>query len=266
MGVLNATPDSFSDGGRWMDRAAAVEHALAMAREGADVVDVGGESTRPGAAAVALDEELERVVPLVAELARRAPDLALSVDTQKAEVARRALEAGACMVNDVSALRADPGMAAVAASAGAGVCLMHRAEAPALARWSREETRGYPAGVAEEVAAFLEGRVVACVRAGIPRERLWVDPGFGFGKSVADNLRLLKDLPRLRQLGLPVLAGPSRKSFLGSALGGLDVGERLPATLAACALAVWQGASVLRVHDVRPAAQAVRLAALVRAS
>lgn len=267
MGVLNVTPDSFSDGGRWLDPEAALRRAGELYEAGADLVDVGGESTRPGAPDVGLDEELARVLPVAEGLARRWPGRAWSIDTQKAEVARRAVQAGACLINDVSALTADPAMPGVAADSGAGVCLMHRLEPPAGAKWSTEETTRYgPEGVTAAVLKFLRERAQACLAAGIAPERVWVDPGLGFGKTVADNLALLKQLPRLLELGYPVLVGPSRKSFLGAVLGGLGVEERLEATLAAGSLALWQGASVLRVHDVKEASRAAKVVHAIKLS
>jgi dihydropteroate synthase len=193
-------------------------------------------------------------------LGKARPGLPLSIDTQKAELARRAVEAGACMVNDVSALTHDSAMPATVAALDTGVCLMHRLEAPAGAAWSPVEGSRYgEEGVTAAVAGFLEGRLQACARVGIAREAIWLDPGLGFGKSVADNLRLLKDLPVLSGLGRPLLLGPSRKSFVGAVLGGLPVEERLEGTLAACAVALWQGASVLRVHDVKQTVQVLRM-------
>ncbi|HTB21485.1 MAG TPA: dihydropteroate synthase [bacterium] len=260
MGILNVTPDSFSDGGRWIQSDAAVAHALDMAAAGADLIDVGGESTRPGAPGVGMEEEMARVLPVLSALGKALPGLPLSIDTQKAELARRAVEAGACLVNDVSALTHDPAMGATVAALGSGVCLMHRLEAPAGAAWSPVEGSRYgEEGVSAAVISFLKGRLEACARAGIAREAVWLDPGLGFGKSVADNLRLLKDLPLLAGLGLPVLVGPSRKSFVGAVLGGLSVEERLEGTLAACAVALWQGASVLRVHDVKETVRVLRM-------
>ena len=263
MGVLNVTPDSFSDGGLWLEPAQAVNHALLMLKDGADIIDVGGESTRPGAPAVSLREELERVLPVLEDLHRRRPDLALSIDTQKAEVARQAVAAGACLINDVSALTADPGMLAVAEACDAGVCIMHRLEAPLHASWSPNEASRYgPTGVTAEVFAWLQEHVTGLRSAGIADERLWVDPGLGFGKSVGDNLRLLRELADLKALGRPVLVGPSRKSFIGSVLGTPAVTERLEGTLAACAVALMNGAAILRVHDVK---EAVRVAKVVHA-
>jgi len=263
MGVLNVTPDSFSDGGRFLDPALALQHARELMEAGADLVDLGGESTRPGAPAVGMAEELRRILPVAEGLRRELPQLPWSIDTQKSEVARQALEAGACLLNDVSALQADPDILKVAAASKAGVCLMHRLEPPARARWSPDEQTHYgPEGVMAAVLVFLEARAKACLQAGIPAERIWVDPGLGFGKTVADNLCLLRKLPQMLELGYPILVGPSRKSFLGAVLDGLPVEQRLEATLAAGSLALWQGASVLRVHDVK---EAVRAAKVVQA-
>ncbi len=267
MGVLNVTPDSFSDGGRWLDPRAALRHAAELYEAGADLVDVGGESTRPGAPSVSLEEELARVIPVAEGLARELPGKPWSIDTQKAAVARRAVAAGACLINDVSALQADPAMLEAAAVSGAAVCLMHRLDPPAGAKWSTEEGSRYgQEGVVAAVMRFLKERADACLAAGIPAERIWVDPGLGFGKTVQDNLTLLKKLPQLIELGYPILVGPSRKSFLGAVLGGLSVEERLEATLAAGSLALWQGAGILRVHDVREASRAATVVQAIKAS
>jgi dihydropteroate synthase len=260
MGILNVTPDSFSDGGRWLDPGKALDHAAELFEAGADLVDVGGESTRPGAPSISLDEELARILPVAEGLTKRLPGKAWSIDTQKADVARRAVAAGACLINDVSALRADPAMLSSAAASGAGVCLMHRLEAPAGAKWSPDEDTHYGAeGVTRAVTAFLSQRLKACAEAGISVERVWLDPGLGFGKTVSDNLALLRHLRSLTDLGCPVLVGPSRKSFIGAVLGGLPVEERLEGTLAACAAALLHGARILRVHDVKEAVRAAKL-------
>lgn len=241
LGVVNVTPDSFSDGGRLYDTQAAISHALKLSEQGADILDVGGESTRPGATAVPVDEEIGRVVPVIEALAREG--CLVSVDTNKPEVMRAALAAGAVMVNDVAALRAPGAMEAVAAS-GAAVCLMHMQGDPQ----SMQQSPRY-ADVVNEVKQFLRARVQACEAAGIARERLVIDPGFGFGKTLQHNLALLKHLGSLAELGLPILAGLSRKSMLGT-LTGRVVDEREFAGVAAHLMAVAQGARLVRVHNV----------------
>jgi dihydropteroate synthase len=241
-GVLNVTPDSFSDGGRFLGPDRAVEHGLRLAAEGADLIDVGGESTRPGARPTTVAEELERVVPVVAALARRV-SVPLSIDTSRPEVMRAAVAAGAGMVNDVRALRR-PGALAAAGDLGVPVCLMHMQGAPG----SMQRAPRY-ADVVAEVRGFLAERLRACRRAGIPEEHLVVDPGFGFGKTLAHNLALLAGLRDLQPLGVPVLVGLSRKSMVGE-LTGRGVEDRLPGSLAAAVVAAQRGASVLRVHDV----------------
>lgn len=241
MGIVNTTPDSFSDGGRWVDAQVAIQHALKLQEDGADILDVGGESTRPGAAAVPFDEEIRRVLPVIEALAGRG--CVVSVDTMKPEVMRAALDAGAAMVNDVMALRASGALEAVAAS-HAAVCLMHMQGDPKI----MQQAPCY-ADVVEDVKRFLQGRVQACEAAGIARERLVIDPGFCFGKTLQHNLALLKHLDRLAELGLPVLAGLSRKSMLGT-LTGRDVEAREFAGVAAHLAAVARGARLVRVHNV----------------
>jgi len=253
MGVLNVTPDSFSDGGLFLRPDDALRRVEEMASEGADLIDIGGESSRPGAEPVPLEEELRRVLSVVREVARRIP-LPISVDTYKAEVARRALEEGASIVNDISAIRFDPKMAEVIADHRVPVILMHMKGTP------RDMQRNpYYEDVVGEVEVFLKERREAAVRAGIPEGNIVLDPGIGFGKRVEDNLQLLKHLDRLVALGNPVLVGTSRKSFIGAVLD-LPVEERLEGTLATLVLAVAKGAKLLRVHDVRPAVRAVRMA------
>lgn len=241
MGIVNITPDSFSDGGRFGDPQAAIRHALLLWDEGADILDVGGESTRPGAEAVPAAEEIRRVLPVIEALARRG--CVVSVDTKKPEVMRAALDAGAAMVNDVMALQA-PGALDVVAASDAAVCLMHMQGNPQ----TMQQTPHY-ADVVEEVKQFLQGRAAACEAAGIARERLVIDPGFGFGKSLEHNLALLRRLDRLAEPGLPVLAGLSRKSMLGL-LTGRGVEEREFAGVAAHLAAVARGARLVRVHNV----------------
>ena len=254
MGVVNVTPDSFSDGGLFLDADAAVEHGLRLTAEGADILDIGGESTRPGADPVGEDEELRRVVPVIERLA--GGQVRLSIDTTKVPVARVALEAGASLVNDVSALRFDPGMAALVAETGAGCCLMHMLGEP---RTMQEDPR-YD-DVVSEVKAFLEERLAFAVGEGIDEARVWLDPGIGFGKTVEHNLELLRRLDEIVAIGRPVVVGTSRKSFLGKLAGGRDEAERLPGTIATNVLALERGASVFRVHDVAQNADALAVAA-----
>jgi dihydropteroate synthase len=253
MGILNLTPDSFSDGGRVRDVDHALDLALAMAGDGAGIIDVGGESTRPGAAPVSLEEELERVLPF---LRRVVPDLPIpvSVDTRNAKVARAAIDAGAAVINDVSALAHDPDMGDVVARGGAGVVLMHMRGDPA--------TMGGLASYGEapaEVAAELSSAVARAREAGIPDDAVVVDPGIGFAKDTEHSLSLLGDLRPVLALGFPVLVGPSRKRFLGSVLG-VPPSERVAGTTAACVVAYLGGARIFRVHDVRPVAQALTVA------
>ena len=255
MGILNVTPDSFSDGGRFGDLDAALRQAEMLAADGAAIIDVGGESTRPGAEAVDAACELDRVIPVI-EAVRGAVDLPVSVDTSKAAVMREAVAAGAGMINDVLALR-EPGALDAAAELGVPVCLMHMQGRPRTMQRKPEYD-----DVTAEVAAFLEGRVAACVEAGIARESLLVDPGFGFGKSHAHNVELLANLRQLQALGLPVLVGLSRKSTLGE-LTGRGVDDRLPASVAAAVIAVMRGARIVRAHDVRETVDALRIVSAV---
>jgi dihydropteroate synthase len=256
MGVLNVTPDSFSDGGLFLDPSAAVDHAQTLVAKGADVIDVGGESTRPGAAPVSAENELERVVPVIEAIAAQI-SVPISVDTSKPEVITAAVAAGAGMINDVRALRL-PGALEAAAAAGVPVCLMHMQGTPA----SMQQKPAY-ADVIEEVSAFLSERVSACVAGGIPRDRILLDPGFGFGKTMEHNLALLAGIERLCEPGLPVLVGISRKSMIGS-LTGREVRDRLAGSLAAAVLAVERGARVVRVHDPAETRDALRVAWAVR--
>jgi dihydropteroate synthase len=255
MGVVNVTPDSFSDGGLFLDADAAVEHGLRLTAEGADILDIGGESTRPGADPVGEDEELRRVVPVIERLVRSG-QARLSIDTTKAAVARAALAAGASLVNDVSALRFDPAMAGLVAETGAGCCLMHMLGEP---RTMQEDPR-YD-DVVSDVKSFLEERLAFAVAEGVDEERVWLDPGIGFGKTVEHNLELLRRLDEIVAIGRPVVVGTSRKSFLGKLAGGRAQGERLPGTIATNVLALERGASVFRVHDVAQNADALAVAA-----
>ena len=251
MGILNVTPDSFSDGGRFEGRDDALRQAQRMLADGADILDLGGESTRPGADAVSVDEEVERVVPVIEALVG-ITDKPISIDTSKAAVMRAAIAAGATMINDVRALR-EQGALAAAAELGVPVCLMHMQGQPRTMQQDPDYSN-----VVEEIAGFLEARADACTNAGIPRERIVLDPGFGFGKTVAHNVELLANLRQLQRLGLPILAGLSRKSTLGR-ITGRDVDERVPASIAAAVIAVTNGASIVRVHDVAETVDALKV-------
>ncbi|HEX6039101.1 dihydropteroate synthase [Longimicrobium sp.] len=254
MGILNVTPDSFSDGGRFHALDAAVRRARQMADEGADLLDLGGESTRPGATPVSADEEAARVVPVLRAL-RDALDLPLSVDTRKADVARAALDAGAHVVNDVSGL-ADPAMAGVVASTDAGLVLMHMRGTPD----TMQSLTDY-GDVVDDVAAELQPSLARADAAGIARDRVVLDPGIGFAKTGAQNLELIAGLGRLRaRLGRPVLLGASRKAFIGALLGGIPAAERDAGTVGACVAGLARGARIFRVHDVRGARQALDVA------
>jgi dihydropteroate synthase len=257
MGVLNVTPDSFSDGGRFLDPEAAVAHARRLVAEGADILDVGGESTRPGARPVSEEEELGRILPVL-EALRDFP-VPVSVDSRRPRVMREALGAGASMINDVEALGAPGALEAVAAS-GCAVCLMHKKGEPLTMQQDPVYT-----DVVAEVKAYLAARVAAAEAAGIARERIAVDPGFGFGKTAAHNLELLARLGELAALGVPVAAGLSRKSTLG-AITGQPVGARLAASVAAALLAAQAGATILRVHDVKETRDALAVWRAVRAA
>lgn len=258
MGVLNVTPDSFSDGGRYVDVSGAVAAALRMVVDGATIIDVGGESTRPGAEPVSADDECRRVLPVI-EALRQQTDCLVSIDTMKPEVMRAACRAGADIINDVNALRADGAMQA-AVQSGAAVCLMHMQGEPRTMQLAPRYDE-----VVDEVLAFLGERVDACAAAGIPRSRLLIDPGFGFGKRLNDNLDLLAHLPRMASLQLPILVGMSRKGMLGQ-LTGRGVDERLAAGLAAASIAVLNGALIIRSHDVAATVDAIKVAASVRAA
>ena len=285
VGILNVTPDSFSDGGKYFDPAAAVEAGCRMADEGADVIDVGGESTKPGSGYVPADEQIRRTQPVIAELAKRFqvhPETleshrrdagatrisgctvspggpAISIDTRLAAVAKAALDAGATMINDVSALRDDPALARLAADRGAGVILMHMKGTPA-------DMQHKPAycDVVGEIREFWEDRIAAAVRAGIPRERIIVDPGIGFGKTTAHNLEILGRLAELRELLVPVMVGPSRKRFIGEVLGLEQPADRLMGTMAAVAACVLAGVELVRVHDVAAARQVADVCKAIR--
>jgi dihydropteroate synthase len=253
MGIVNVTPDSFSDGGRFLDPAAAVDHALSLAAEGADLLDVGGESTRPGSEPVPADEELRRVLPVVRELAKRTP-VPISVDTSKAEVARQCLDAGAAVINDVTGLRGDPAMPAVAAASGAGVVVMHMQGTPATMQIDPQYD-----DVVREVGDYFAERLAALTAAGIAREAIALDPGVGFGKTQEHNLTLLADLKVFARLDRPICLGVSRKGFIGI-VTGRPRHERMAGSLAvACYCATENPALVLRVHDVAPTRDAALL-------
>lgn len=262
MGVLNVTPDSFSDGGSYPDAHGAVDHALRMMDEGADLVDVGGESTRPGATPVPEKEELERVLPVVSELARRG--VPVSIDSQKPGVAQRAIQEGAQVINDIGGLR-DPAMFDLAAGSPCSVCVMHMQGTP-----QTMQQRPHYDDVVAEVKAYLAGVAHGLSQEGKSADSVWLDPGIGFGKTVTHNLQLLAGLGDVVSLGHPVVVGVSRKSFIGRVLAGggepLPVEERLEGTLAAQAMAQIAGARVLRVHDVRAARRCVEMVAAIQAS
>jgi len=258
MGILNVTPDSFSDGARFQDVVAASGRALAMAEAGAAIIDVGGESTRPGSIGVSEQEELDRVIPVI-EAIRGGTDVAISIDTSKPGVMRAAVAAGATMINDVYALRA-PGALDTAAELGVAVCLMHMQGEPRTMQRDPQYR-----DVVAEIAQFLDERVRACADAGIEEGRIIVDPGFGFGKTPQHNIELLANLRQLCQCGRPVLVGISRKSTLGQ-ITGRSVDERMPASLAAAVIAVIRGAAVVRAHDVRATVDALKVVEAVLAT
>lgn len=256
MGILNVTPDSFSDGGRYISLDAALRQATQMHADGAQLIDIGAESTRPGAAAVTVQEELDRMLPVVEAVAREV-DAIISIDTSSPEVMRESAARGAGLINDVRALRR-PGALQAAAATGLPVCLMHMQGEPG----SMQEQPRY-ADIVAELDAFFDERMAACERAGIDKSRLLVDPGFGFGKSLAHNVALLDRLAHFRHWGCPVLAGLSRKSMLGALLGGAPVDQRLHASVAAAVLSVMNGAAIVRVHDVKATADALAVATAV---
>jgi dihydropteroate synthase len=259
MGILNLTPDSFSDGGQFLNPDLGLTHALSMVEEGATIIDIGGESTRPGAQPVSVDEELERVIPLIERLAQAVP-VPISIDTSKPQVMREAVAAGAGMINDIMALQ-EPGALQAAAEAAVPVCLMHMQGKPR----TMQDAPHYD-NVVEEVKAFLKQRLEAAEAAGIPRHNLIVDPGFGFGKTLAHNLSLLKHLPVLGELAAPILVGISRKSMIGTIIGDQAVNERLIGSVAAAVVAVMEGAAIIRVHDVRETVDALKVVDAVRSA
>jgi dihydropteroate synthase len=253
MGILNVTPDSFSDGGEYTDPGAAVEHALEMVQQGADIIDIGGESTRPGAEAVAEEEEIRRTIPVIREIRSRS-DVPISIDTMKSAVAAEAIAAGADIINDVSAFEADTGLPAVAAESGAGVILMHMRGTPR----TMQNDPVYEDVVAE-VCEYLEARIGLALEQGISREQIVTDPGIGFGKKLEHNLELLRCLPRLHDSCGPLLVGASRKSFIGQVTGQEEAADRLAGSLGVAAWAAANGAHILRVHDVLDTCDVCRL-------
>ncbi|MDP1593349.1 MAG: dihydropteroate synthase [Gallionella sp.] len=250
MGIVNITPDSFSDGGMHWRRDAAMAHARQLIEDGADIIDIGGESTRPGAQPVSLQEELDRVLPVIEGL--RGASVPISIDTFKPEVMKQAIAAGAHMVNDINALQDEAALSIIAAGKVA-VCLMHKQGNP-----QNMQSQPYYHDVVGEVGDFLRARILAAEAAGIARQRIVIDPGFGFGKTLRHNLVLLRELKQLAALGVPLLAGLSRKSMLG-ALTGQEAGQRMPASVAAALIAVQRGANIVRVHDVRATVDALKI-------
>jgi dihydropteroate synthase len=255
MGIINVTPDSFSDGGLFLDPRAAVDHGLELQAAGASILDVGGESTRPGADPVSADEELRRVIPVIEGLVAADTGVKVSIDSSKAEVVERALQAGATLVNDVAAMQLAPEIAELTAAADAELCLMHMVGSPR----TMQDDPHYDDVVAE-VKRFLEERMAFAIAHGVSEERIILDPGFGFGKTVAHNLALLQRLAELVELGRPVMVGTSRKSFIGN-LTGREIAGRTPGTLATNVIAYERGARLFRVHDVGPTLDALKVTA-----
>jgi dihydropteroate synthase len=258
MGIVNVTPDSFSDGGRLADEAALLDHVAGMVADGADIIDIGGESTRPFAPPVSLAEELDRVLPAIAAIRAR-HDIPISIDTTKAEVARQAMAAGADLINDVSGLRHDPQMVDVARTHEAPVIIMHMQGTP-----RDMQINPVYGDVAEDIMAALRQRISWAESRGLARDRIIIDPGLGFGKTVSHNLTILRELPRFAALGCPVLIGHSRKSFIGTVLGLADPQQRDEASAVISALCAWNGAAILRVHDVARTVQAVKITMAIR--
>jgi dihydropteroate synthase len=256
MGILNVTPDSFSDGGNFSQLDLAVQHALTLIEEGADIVDIGGESTRPNANPVSLQQELDRVIPVIEALVANQINTPISIDTYKPEVMRAAVAAGASIINDVRALQEDGALAA-ASGTDVGVCLMHMRGNP-----QTMQDNPHYVDVVKEVSDFLLARIAVCEQAGIAKNRLIIDPGFGFGKTRVHNITLIQKLNDLTQLGYPVLAGLSRKSVLGQVTGG-DIDARLHASVAAAVISVMKGAKIVRVHDVKATIEALKVATAI---
>ncbi len=260
MGIVNVTPDSFSDGGRFATSQEAAEEGMRLVEAGADILDVGGESTRPGSDPVPLEEELKRVLPVIRELVKKVT-VPLSIDTTKAAVAREAITVGAEIINDVSSMRFDSDMPSVAADTGAGLVLMHMRGMPK----SMQTGSLVYQSLIDDILAFLQERLQYAQSFGIERERTMIDPGIGFGKTAEDNMRILKHLERFRELGRPIVAGVSRKAFIGKVTGG-EPGDRLEGTAAAVAVSIMNGASVVRVHDVAAMKKVVAMADAIRGS
>jgi dihydropteroate synthase len=257
MGILNRTPDSFSDGGRFMDENSALTQIRRMAREGADIIDVGGESARPGSLSVSLQEELDRTIPIVAKASREL-EIPISIDTSKHEVALEAIRAGASMVNDITGLKRDPHMARALSDSDVAVCVMHMKGTPR----NMQDNPVYE-DLMGEILAGLQESIAIALKAGISSEKIIIDPGIGFGKTVEHNLAIIQRLKELTVLHKPILIGTSRKSFIGNVLGK-DVSDRIMGTAATCALAIMNGADIIRVHDVKEMVEAARLADAVK--
>lgn len=259
MGILNVTPDSFSDGGMFFDKKTAVEHGIRLAGEGADIIDVGGESTRPGAEPVPLEEELKRVIPVIRELAGEV-DVPISIDTYKSEVAKEAIDAGASIINDISGLRFDDRMAGLAAETGVALVVMHIKGTP-----RDMQVDPHYDDLLKEIGDYLSRSIEIAVEAGVKKENVIIDPGIGFGKRIEDNFILIKNLEYFRALGQPLLIGPSRKSFLWKTLN-VSTDETLEATAAATAASVLSGADLIRAHDVKEISKAIKIADLIAAA
>lgn len=257
MGILNVTPDSFSDGGLFVKKEAALNYVQKMISEGANIIDIGGESTRPGASDVSVDEECQRVIPLINAI-REMSDIPVSIDSSKTEVMQQAILAGASMINDVNALQADGAMA-LAAELNVPVCIMHMQGKPR----TMQHTPSY-VNVVSEVKVFLQQRIEACIAAGINKHNISIDPGFGFGKSLEHNLSLFKHLNEFTDLGVPLLVGVSRKSMIGAVLNKAPADQRLYGSIALATLAAWMNAKILRVHDVKATADALKLCMAVK--
>lgn len=253
MGVLNVTPDSFSDGGRFLDKKNAIQHVIGMARDGADIIDVGGESTRPGAKDISVEEELNRVIPVIEAISNKI-NIPISIDTRKSRVAEESLKAGASIVNDVSGLKYDPDMAPIVAKYNAGLIVMH-------AKGTPQDMQINPVykNLIKEIVESLKESLGMAKRAGVSKEKIVIDPGVGFGKTVEHNLEILSRLDEFKALSQPICVGTSRKSFIGKVLGLPNVENRLSGTIATCVIAIMKGANILRVHDVKEVVEAARI-------